>query len=339
MGDLCKEDVTTRILEELSIRKKRAKEKLNQSIYELQLPHLFGFETSWAIVGGAVRDSVLFPDVAHKEPKSFPWPDIDIAVAGDGFSQALNSSSPIHSRARVHFNTFGGWRVLVDSTELDVWQLPQYRTAYLNISDWRAYLKTVDFSINAIAYVWPQRRIIIDRRWLTSLKHKRIRKMSDNSPRKELQPLRAIALAVKMESITGCKFQLEKLIWDDLKWLVTQTDEKTHARVIEYLRKKTRSGRWPGTVASAFLSEVILSRGFTQKSNHWSMFAAANCDEPNQGKRLFESSKGFAHDESYMSQHNSCHANSFMNGNQEPTNMKSLLHDLALELSSVRSTP
>lgn len=234
----------SKFMEQLCGRLDASRNRLEHLCKSLHLDLFLSEVPRWAIVGGLVRDAVL----SDNPSSQYFWPmwhDIDIAILSGDPSFPWNPNSK--SISSIHRNTFGGWKIFTDKFgTLDVWQ------AESKTSSPEQLLESIDFGLNAIAFVWPTRQLHIHPRWLEDFVKTRVEKLAANSPRKELQPIRATALAVKLERRLGVKFSMGPLIRHDFDWLKS-VSHRTELRVsLDYLRERVEAGRWPKETINRF---------------------------------------------------------------------------------------
>lgn len=194
-----------------------------------------GERTNFAIVGGAVRDVLLSENIRNRQ-LCFSWNDIDIALVED-FSN--------HSNIAASKNAFGGHK-LHDSSigALDIWTWAEPGSSKVALKDWLARLENVDFGLNAVAFVWPQAKILFHQRWIEDLQSLKIERLSSNVPNSSLQPVRAIALASKMEKKFKSRVRLGEGVKAQLKWLVQDASASDIEEGLSYLKNKVDCNRW-----------------------------------------------------------------------------------------------
>jgi hypothetical protein len=251
------------VLATLDKRRRFAGRLFSEYCERSDLPAVIGPRRRWAIVGGAVRDALLS---AHIEARTLfdPWQDIDVAVGG-------RTAAPLKINHRGHFtmrrNSFGGLKLQGDKTgTVDIWRWPD-GDGKRGVS-WIEKLELIDFGLNAVVFLWPEAEIIVHPRWIKDLKRRTIEKLSDASIDTGVQVVRAIALKVKLELLSGESFQLGERILADLSWLVARAghDEALHA--LRYLRGKTEERRWSTTAFDNLLT-------FAKTANASSAFSSA----------------------------------------------------------------
>jgi hypothetical protein len=250
-----KNNITKNILENIELRKKHVQLTLTDICRTLNLSDVLGRTSAWAIVGGVVRDCLLSRDPYTRILFS-SWPDVDVAVAVDDFDIKKRLSNVEDMEFSVKLNKFGGWKVKNERIgELDIWKIKLSREHRGSLDDWLRYLDNVDFAINAVAFTWPECQVVIHHRWCESLKKQKINILSPHSTKKHLQPIRGIALAVKLEEVTKLKFKLGREVVSDLVRVLTTEDENIIYESLNYIQNKISSGRWPFLVLQRFLLE------------------------------------------------------------------------------------
>ena len=234
------------IVSNLPGRVKVARQIFSDLCLTTPLLDLLGRDRSCAIVGGAVRDVLLMSDPWTLQ-MFHQWPDIDIAVVDDLSELPIVANSSSSNGAIISTNTFGGLKISHESLgSLDVWTWMKPGPNNTSPRDWRERLNMVEFGLNAVAFIWPQREIIIHPRWIEDLKNGPVVEKVYLSPvQKAIQTIRAVALATKLEGLLGTKVILGKSIIKDLKWLVENASRSEIEEGLSYLRKKIDIGRWP----------------------------------------------------------------------------------------------
>ena len=155
-------------------------------------------------------------------------------------------------------NSFGGLALESDSLGMiDLWWV-EHKSPLRRRKEsvWEAYLKMIDFGPNAVLFLWPEGCIVEDKRWIADLAARRITRTRTQLPRREIQAVRAIALAEKLRLSVGAEFKLDGLIRKDLRWLVEKAHDEALHVALAYLRAKLRSGRWPRETLARFATEV-----------------------------------------------------------------------------------
>lgn len=233
-----------KVLCQLPSRVKLASDVLDKLCRTTQLSSLLSRNASWAIFGGVVRDLILAPEMPR--PLLLPiWPDVDIALSRptEALRHALTNVDD--NTVQVKRNSYGGLKILERHFGvIDAWTWQCADEADDMFEFWQQQLESVDFGMNAVAFVWPECRILIHPRWRADLEERRVERLAPNSPRRELQPVRALALADKLSSRLKCRFSLGTDIREELQWLLSQEDEAVARECVDYLREKIDSGRW-----------------------------------------------------------------------------------------------
>lgn len=246
-----------KIQEDLDRRCERAARLLREAVVGLSLPSIIGEGKEWAIVGGVVRDCLLsehlFADMLCRS-----WPDVDIAVVATDSEWSGVACSSHSCSLRVTRNRFGGLKLRGEHVgEIDLWPVMPKKTELSGTDLWLDYLGTVDFGLNAVAFTWPQCKVLVHHRWKRDLSLRAVESLAGQQSCRHLEPLRAVALAVKAGQSTGAFFALHDDIRANLQWLLSHEDDGTVANTFEYLRDKLTSGRWPHAVFSRFLQESL----------------------------------------------------------------------------------
>ncbi len=199
---------------------------------------------TWAIVGGAVRDSLF--DKESGQGQFWSWPDLDFAVSDASFNGLVDLNERDYT---VRRNTFGGLKVHDPQLGvLDIWRADLQLAGEDSTAAWTHYLDRVDFSVNAVAFVWPERVVLIHPEWVRDVQQLRVRKLKPTNLARELAPIRAIAVAAKMQHLTGATFRLGQESARDFRWLTHSAKGQHIGRALDYLCDKVRSGRWPQSV-------------------------------------------------------------------------------------------
>lgn len=246
----------THILRTLPERKESVVEVLSHLVKELSLPQMLGEDASWAVVGGCLRDWIISGHRPHTVPMLVPWPDVDVAVGSTGFSLSERAKRLQRMRMDITRNSYGGWKAEGHGVEIDVWRLPRAHRGTLDLHAWDAYLETIDFTLNAVAFVWPQKEVVMHEDWETSLERRQVEKLSPCSPRPELLPIRAVALSTKLSQFTPCSFSLCSQLKEDLRVLASRTNHQRFMQAMHYLRRKIESNRWDSLVLDNFVMQL-----------------------------------------------------------------------------------
>lgn len=221
------------------------------------LNKVLGAFSDWAVVGGAVRD-VLLADKAGCSDAEHLWQDLDIAVAHKSKKSLLDAFMHVSTHWRVQSNSFGGVKANHPTIgSIDLWVTGKFapRNNRQRYRYWEHYLDGVDFGVNAVAFAWPISNVIVHRRWLEDSQSNCVEVLSDHSPRRELQPLRAIALGAALT----CRFSRQALlgegVWGQIDDLLDTPEEIPQA--VDYLRDKIASGRWKSDSLIPFIAHLI----------------------------------------------------------------------------------
>lgn len=210
---------------------------------------LFGSNASWAIVGGAVRDALLSSRMETS------WPDIDIAVA-----RSLDALPVVNARRRsalqkyrISYNSYGGLKIASRAVpDVDVWSWTSPGESRTALRHWQQRLELVDFGLNAVAFVWPQAKIIVHPRWQADLDAEQVEVLADPSSLRGIQVVRSVALATKASKLISKKVELGVQARAELRWLVSSAPQKEVSCALNYLRQKVDSGRWDRSVERNF---------------------------------------------------------------------------------------
>jgi hypothetical protein len=222
----------------------------------------------WAIVGGAVRDALLI--ASNKDTDVYAeWKDIDIALTKLPRKGLLCRPDRKNSKVNIAKNNFGGLKVYTDELgTMDLWVWRAENEIAGTKDFWFKQLESVDFGINAVAFIWPACEIIIHPQWERDLLCSQIEKVADYSPLKVLQPIRAIALAAKMELKLASSFNLGSKAASDLHWLLNLASDTEVNIALNYLEEKLLAERWPSYTLVRFLqlcSDHDCPRDFYQR--------------------------------------------------------------------------
>ncbi len=250
--------------------KERVRSRLESLIKGSSLPELLVAGSSWAIVGGAVRDTLLTKDIATLQMWTL-WPDVDIAVEGEGRVEHDLCIEIERRQLTISRNTFGGMRVCGDELgKLDVWCMCLTSGCLSPRQAWSRYLERLDFVQNAVAFVWPQCELVIHSHWENMVRKREVTSLGHAVGPAQLQPIRAMALAVKLGMITESRFRLDQTLQRELAKLVRESDESQSRYVVSYLQDKLSSCRWPADVLDRFLEEcvaIVPSKSFVRVTN------------------------------------------------------------------------
>jgi hypothetical protein len=217
------------------------------------LPDLVGNRGHWAIVGGAVRDALLAHDVSRVLWE--PWNDLDIAIAYAACDRQSRRSGP-GSETSLLRNSFGGWRIQdAKLGTLDLW-LMTYSAVADTRTFWKNYLGTVDYSVNAVAFAWPECRLFLHPNWMEHLRSRTISRIGRTLPRPAVQPVRAIALAVRLELLSREPFSFADNVRQNLAWLAADASREHVTESLEYLDDRLKKRRWDYAVLDRLVDEV-----------------------------------------------------------------------------------
>ena len=237
--------------------KERVRSHLESLIKSSSLPGLLSASESWAIVGGAVRDTLLTEDIETQQIWTL-WPDVDIAVEGRERVKHNLSLEIERRQLATSRNTFGGLRITGSELgRLDVWCMCLSAPGNSPGQAWLRYLDRLDFVQNAVAFVWPECELVIHNRWEAQLRRKEVASLGHAVGPAQLQPIRAMALAVKLGMITGKRFRLGSALQRALGELVRGDEESQALFVVGYLQDKLSNHRWPPEVLNRFLEECL----------------------------------------------------------------------------------
>ncbi len=207
------------------------------------LPSLLGGR--WAIVGGAVRDAILARSFRTGLLSAVAWPDVDIAVPEPVANLPVMRDSHLRRATRPTLNAFGGLKFRPDGLcTIDTWYW-QPISGSDGTLNWERILDSVDYGANAVAFTWPERRVVFHPRWLQDLSAGPVVDvLFADRPRPEIQAMRAIALRERISSHLGRRVELGKRVKQELRWLVVSASTDEVSDAFTYLRRKVSSGRW-----------------------------------------------------------------------------------------------
>ncbi len=225
----------------------------------LGIPALFGDEP-WAVIGGAVRDSLLMPDEGG-EPG---WPDVDIAFCGspEGLMERLKADRSVRSVGR---NSYGGISaVLMNGYALDIWCPPEIVFFESGAPAWKAVLDQIDFGLNAAAYVHSTRSIIVHDQWLADVGLAQIECLAPPRPERGRQAVRSVALHTKLRPCFDGALAFGPRATEEVRVLSRPEGAVFLEEARTYLAHKLKIARWPEAVRGAFercLEGAISARG------------------------------------------------------------------------------
>ena len=238
---------TDQILATLDDRVERVEKVFKRLCRTSPLTRLFGGSCGWAIMGGAIRDALLADRLAEDTVRMF-LPDIDVAVASDLRHLPLITDPKVRVDVTVESNNFGGIKAVVpDLGEVDVWAWGNGDS--VGMDDWKKRLDHIDLGLNAAAFVWPNGKLILHPQWRQDLAKGRVELLSEKTVRREWRPVRAIALAVKLERMLGEPVKLGEKLLSELEWLIFEEKNQHIPEALHYMHEKIREGRWPKEVA------------------------------------------------------------------------------------------
>lgn len=246
------------LLKQLPKRREVVQRCFSRLCTELRLESLLGTDSRWAIVGGAVRDMLLS---SHIDNEMFwgPWKDLDVAI--NSSSCVLAKGGMGTGRIRVTRNSFGGWKLELPQQEsADAWLIGEHVPELHPGANWYLYLAHFDFGPNAVAFVWPEQEVVIHRAWLAQVRGAIVERMARSLPRPAVQPVRAVALAVHLEALTGYRFRFGDRILSDVRRLA-EGSNSDRAECLAYLTEKVARGRWPPAVAWRLVQLLGQERG------------------------------------------------------------------------------
>ncbi len=226
-------------------------------IVRTQLSTMLGAFSDWAIVGGAVRD-VLLTEKWDRHTAVPVWQDVDIAVAHESQDALIAAFTDACSHWHVGLNSFAGVKATHPSFgTIDLWVTGKCspRQDVERYGYWMQYLDTVDFGVNAVAFAWPSCDLIVHQRWVTDVMSNCVEALSKCSPRKEIQPLRAIALCAALTRRHCWPAQLGDEVWAEIGRLLEAPEHMPTA--LAYLRNKVASGRWSKDNLLPFFARLI----------------------------------------------------------------------------------
>jgi hypothetical protein len=225
------------VLRELQDRRHAAERLFTHICRQTPLVRWFG-EAHWGIVGGAVRDVMLASERANQDD-DWSWPDLDIAVLGPVDELPIAVDPRLREHVSLSRNSFGGWKIEDEQLgEVDVWSWPSDGVG------WEAVLQRVDFGLNALAFTWPARQIVLHPRWAEDVSRGWVEKVHPSPPRPELQAVRASALAEKLTRLLDMPIAFGPGVQQEVDWLVHGADEQTKIEAMRYFAHKLQSGRW-----------------------------------------------------------------------------------------------
>jgi hypothetical protein len=252
-----KSNIEERIIDSLDSRIHYAQKTLMGLCRNRKLSKFLKGMNHWAIVGGAVRDTLLVSNYQGSEYFS-DWADLDIALTHFPSYNLIKRKYKSRSSISITQNHFGGLKVAIqDFGQLDLWHCKGYRQIGEGRQFWLDQLELVDFGINAVAFTWPACQLIMHPRWKYDLEHHQIEKLAKDSPVKEFQPIRAIALAAKLEQKLNARIVIGSSAKYDLAWLLHEANSDVVDRSLAYLEDKIKTGRWPKHTIKRFMESCV----------------------------------------------------------------------------------
>jgi len=227
---------------------------------ELRLPDIFRYWDDWAIIGGAVRDCLLHPEPDRIRREAliswFPGRDIDVAVANIDFEPASLANHLDRLGISYWTNSFGGIKAVTpNGGSMDLWKTHLSQCVNPPWKAWLEHLSNVDFGVNAVAYVWQCKRVLVHPTWLDWINKRVVEIVGNESPYSNLQPIRAIALAEYLTHAMKKKVHIGENARTRLLWLVTGADKRSVDDALAYLAGKIHSGKWSYKVLRRLLRE------------------------------------------------------------------------------------
>jgi hypothetical protein len=241
--------------EEWQTRSAAACFQLSAICKQVRLPEVFQRFQRWAVVGGSVRDLLLTRRLSHDGLLSIEFPDIDVAVDRPPKNHHFRTGQCRGYGLKIFQNHFGGLKLDCDATGvLDVWTWGEARTR-LDETTLLRWLENVDFGMNAVAFLWPDCKLVVHPRWWEDLESYTVEKLCAKSPKACLQPIRASALAAKLDRLSRKRFRLGPQAILDLHQLLQGPEDQLDV-AFDYLFEKIKSKRWSRACADRFLSDV-----------------------------------------------------------------------------------
>jgi hypothetical protein len=195
-----------------------------------------------AIIGGAVRD-VLVAILTKGEISESPWRDLDIAIVESEYSNIFEKVKLFD--VDIKQNTFGGLNICLGNADnLDMWTIKSDPSELYDNDYWEKYLENVDFGINAIAFILPEKRIVIREEWIDDFYKGLVEDHFFKAVKPELQSIRAIAIASRLKKISNIDFKLGQNCLKSLDWLAGQANNEEIISVFKYIRTKVLIKKW-----------------------------------------------------------------------------------------------
>lgn len=234
---------------------KRAEKILSDKFSNYELLSEISKIKPCAIIGGAIRD-VLVSMLSQSEIAEIPWRDIDIAIIE---SEYIN----IYERIKlfginIKQNTFGGMKINIGKTDaLDMWTIKNDPRELYDSFFWKQYLKNVDFGINAIAFILPEKRIILREEWINDYYKGIVEDHFIKAEKPELQSIRAIAIASRLSVLANKEFKLGQKCLERLNWLACAAKQEEIISVFDYIQIKMNKKKWDSSFV--YLFEKMIS--------------------------------------------------------------------------------
>lgn len=199
-----------------------------------RLPRAFSQNVELAIVGGAARDLVRSRLGLQRATAAIRDVDIALLCTPNG---ALRSLADAGSMER---NRYGGWKChLRDGLALDLWRWDAPRSLPSMTTSWAQWLERVDFDINAVAFLWPQRRIVSHPAWLEALRRREITPLSREPLDWRRDTLRALGL--------HCRWSTSPYV---SSWMLQRLEQMLQSQegmngALSYFTTSVAKGRYP----------------------------------------------------------------------------------------------
>jgi len=195
-----------------------------------------------AIIGGAVRD-VLVSILSKGEIAETPWRDIDIAIVESEYRNIYEKIKLFD--LDIKQNTFGGLKINLGNNDIfDMWKIKCDPSELYDSYYWEQYLKNIDFGINAIAFILPEKRIILREEWIDDYFSGLVEDHFFKAEKPELQSIRAIAIASRLTKISNREFKLGHNCLKRLDWLAGEAKKEEIISVFKYIRTKVNMKKW-----------------------------------------------------------------------------------------------
>ncbi len=238
------------IVATLAQRIGRAKAVLGQALAGERLHYLLNQCGRWAIVGGAVRDSLLLAEPGNV------WRDLDIALLDDDAQLVRLRRSLLEADVAVTANSFGGLKVRTRQAGIvDIWVWPATRGR--GVED---VLGRVDFGVNAVAFSASDCQINMHERWLRDVESLEVERLWLSADRwRATHVFRAVALAQRLSQALETDVRLGQLMEAEITWVARTAEFDVLATAISYAGRKVAEGRWSETAIQRLLETVYRS--------------------------------------------------------------------------------